>query len=64
MVQQSELPANNAATAFAAYLEIAYVAVNGVPEASVTPAMDRALQRQAIILLSANKAMTSPAAVA
>ena len=64
MVQQSGLPANNAATAFAAYLEIAYVAVNNVPEASVTPAMDRALQRQTSSLLSGNTSLTSPAAVA
>jgi hypothetical protein len=64
MVQSSGLPANNAATAFAAYLEIAYVAVNGVSEASVTPAMDRALQRQAASLLSSNASLTSPAAVA
>jgi hypothetical protein len=64
MVQQSGLPANNAATAFAAYLEIAYVAVNGVSEASVTPAMDRAIQRQTTSLLSTNKALTSPTAVA
>ena len=64
MVQPSGLPANNAATAFAAYLEIAYVAVNGVSEASVTPAMDRALQRQTTSLLSSNKSLTSPAAVA
>jgi hypothetical protein len=64
MVQPSGLPPNNAATAFAAYLEIAYVAVNGVSEASVTPAMDRALQRQAASLLSSNASLTSPAAVA
>jgi hypothetical protein len=64
MVQPSGLPANNAATAFAAYLEIAYVAVNGVSEASVTSAMDRALQRQATNLLSSNASLTSSAAVA
>lgn len=64
MVQQSGLPANNAATAFAAYLEIAYVVVSGVSEASVTPALDRALQRQTTSLLGGNKALTSPAAVA
>lgn len=64
MVQQSGLPANNAATAFAAYLEIAYVAVNNVPEASVMPAMDRALQRQAAGILSGNTALASAAAVA
>jgi hypothetical protein len=64
MVQQSGLSANNAATAFAAYLEIAYVVVNGVSEASVMPAMDRALQRQTTSLLSDNKSLTSPAAVA
>lgn len=64
MVQQSGLPANNAATAFAAYLEIAYVVVNDVPEASVTPAMDRAIQRQTAGILSKNTALTSPAAVA
>lgn len=64
MVQQSGLPANNAATAFAAYLEIAYVVVNNVSEASVTPAMDRAIQRQTAGILSTNTALTSPAAVA
>jgi hypothetical protein len=64
MVQQSGLPANNAATAFAAYLEIAYVVVNNVPEASVTPAMDRAIQRQTAGILSNNTTLTSPAAVA
>jgi hypothetical protein len=39
------------------------VAVNGVPEASVTPAMDWALQRQTTSLLRSNKSLTSSAAV-
>lgn len=64
MVQQSGLPANNVATAFAAYLEVAYVVVNSVPEASVTAAMDRALQRQATGILNHNTTLISPAAVA
>ncbi len=64
MVQQSGLTANNAATAFAAYLEIACVVVNKVPEASVTPTMDRAIQRQTAGIMSRNTALTSPAAVA
>lgn len=64
MVQQSGLPANNVATAFAAYLEVAYVVVNSVPEASVTATMDRALQRQTTGILSRNNKLTSPTAVA
>lgn len=65
MVKQSGLPANNAATAFAAYLEIGYAIVNDVQnESSITPAMDRALQRQAAGILSQNKGLTSPTAVA
>jgi hypothetical protein len=64
MVKESGLPANNAATAFAAYLEIAYVVVSGTPESSVTPAMDRAVQRQATGILAQNKALTTPDAVA
>jgi hypothetical protein len=65
MVKQSGLPANNAATAFAAYLEIGYAIVNDVQnESSITPAMDRALQRQATGILSENKGLTSPTAVA
>jgi hypothetical protein len=64
IVQQSGLPANNVATAFAAYLEVAYVLVNSVPEASVTAAMDRALQQQATGIMSRNSKLTSPAAVA
>ncbi len=65
MVKQSGLPANNAATAFAAYLEIGYAIVNDVRnESSITPAMDRALQRQAAGILSKNKGLTSPTAVA
>lgn len=64
MVKQSGLPANNVATAFAAYLEVAYVIVNSVPEASVTATMDRALQRQATGIVSRNSTLISPAAVA
>jgi hypothetical protein len=65
LVKESGLPANNAATAFAAYLEIGYVVVNNVlNQRSITPAMDRGLQQQAASLLAQNKALTSPVAVA
>ena len=64
MVQQSGLPANNAATALAALLEVGYVIVNNVQNtSSITPAVDRALQQQAAGLLSQNKKLTSPAIV-
>ncbi|UEG55086.1 hypothetical protein LLH06_08935 [Mucilaginibacter daejeonensis] len=65
MVKESGLPANNAATAMAAYLEIAYAIVNNVTDqSSITPAMDKALQRQTATLLNKNTALTSPTAVA
>jgi hypothetical protein len=65
MVKQSGLPANNAATAFAAYVEMGYIIVNDVQsESAITPAMDRALQRQMTGLLSQNSKFASPAAVA
>lgn len=65
MVKESGLPANNAATAMAAYLEIAYIIVNKVTDqSSITPAMDKALQRQTAALLDKNTALTSPTAVA
>lgn len=65
MVKQSGLPANNAATAFAAYVEIGYMIVNDVQsESAITPAMDRALQRQMTTLLSQNSKFAAPAAVA
>jgi hypothetical protein len=65
LVKESGLPANNAATAFAAYLEIGYIVVNNVlDQRSITPAMDRALQRQTAGLLAQNKTLTSPAAIA
>ena len=65
MVKASGLPANNAATALAAYLEVGYAIVNDVQDdKSITPVMDQGLQRQAAGLLSANKNLTSSAAVA
>jgi hypothetical protein len=65
MVKQSGLPANNAATAFAAYVEVGYMIVNDVrSESTITPTMDRALQRQMTTLLSQNSKFASPAAVA
>jgi hypothetical protein len=65
LVKESGLPANNAATAFAAYLEIGYIVVNNVlDQRSITPAMDRALQRQTAGLLAQNKTLTSPATIA
>lgn len=65
MVQESGLPPNNAATALAAYLEIGYIIVNNVQDnVSITPAMDKALQRQAAGLLSQNKNLASPATIA
>lgn len=65
MVKQSGLPANNAATAFAAYVEVGYAVVNDVQnESTVTPAMDRALQHQMTSLLSQNSKFSSPSAVA
>jgi hypothetical protein len=65
LVKESGLPANNAATAFAAYLEIGYIVVNNVlDQRSITPAMDRALQRQTAGLLAQNKSLTSPVAIA
>ncbi len=65
MVKQSGLPANNAATAFAAYVEIGYMIVNNVQsESAITPAMDRALQRQMTALLSQNSKFAAPTAVA
>lgn len=65
MVKQSGLPANNAATAFAAYVEVGYMIVNDVQsESTITPAMDRALQRQMTILLNQNNKLTSPSAIA
>jgi hypothetical protein len=65
MVKQSGLPADNAATAFAAYVEIGYMIVNDVQsERAITPGMDRALQRQMTTLLGQNSKFTSPAAVA
>lgn len=65
MVQESGLPANNAATALAAYLEIGYMIVNNVQGAgTITPAMDRALQQQSATLLSTNKSLSSPQVVA
>lgn len=65
LVKQSGLPANNAATAFAAYVEIGYMIVNNVQsESAITPGMDRALQRQMTTLLGQNSKFASPAAVA
>lgn len=63
MVQESGLPANNAATALAAYLEIGYMVVNNV-QSGITPAMDRALQKQSAGILSQNSNLTSPATIA
>lgn len=65
MVKQSGLPANNAATAFAAYVEVGYMIVNDVrSESTITPAMDRALQQQMTSLLGQNSKFASPAVVA
>ncbi|TWR24719.1 hypothetical protein FPZ43_17620 [Mucilaginibacter pallidiroseus] len=65
LVQESGLPANNAATALAAYLEVGYMIVNNIQGAGIiTPAMDKALQRQAAGILSQNRSLTSPTAVA
>ncbi|MVN91718.1 DUF6683 family protein [Mucilaginibacter aquatilis] len=64
MVQQSGLPANNAATALAAYLEVGYVVVNNVQNTtSITAEVDKALQRQTTALLSQNKRLTTPTAI-
>lgn len=63
LVRESGLPANNAATALAAYLEIGYMIVNNVQN-GITPAMDRALQQQAAGILSKNPSLNSPATVA
>jgi phosphohistidine swiveling domain-containing protein len=63
MVQESGLPANNAATALAAYLEVGYMIVNNV-QSGITPAMDRGLQKQSAGILSQNRSLTSPAAIA
>ena len=63
MVQESGLPANNAATALAAYLEIGYMVVNNI-QSGITPAMDRALQKQSAGILSQNRNLTSPTAIA
>ena len=65
MVKQSGLPANNAVTAFAAYVEVGYMIVHDVQTGrAITPAMDRALQRQMTSLLSQNSKFASPTAVA
>lgn len=65
MVKPSGLPPDNAATAFAAYLEMGYAIVNKVQEEKlITPAMDRALQQQAAGILSQNQNLTSSVAVA
>jgi len=65
MVKQSGLPADNAATAFAAYIELAYAIVHDVQhERASTPAMDQALQRQMTTLLSQNDKLSSPSTVA
>jgi hypothetical protein len=65
MVKDSGLPANNAATALAAYLEIGYMIVNDVrANGAITAAMDRALQQQAAGILGQNKALTSQSAIA
>lgn len=63
LVRESGLPANNAATALAAYLEIGYMIVNNV-QTGITPAMDRALQQQSAGILSQNRNLTSPATIA
>ncbi|WP_342644674.1 hypothetical protein [Mucilaginibacter sp. CSA2-8R] len=63
MVRESGLPANNAATALAAYLEIGYMVVNNV-QSGITPAMDRALQQQSAGILSQNRSLTTPATIA
>lgn len=63
LVKESGLPANNAATALAAYLEIGYMIVNNV-QSGITPAMDRALQRQSAGILSQNRNLNSSATVA
>ena len=63
MVKQSGLPANNAATAVAAYAEVAYAIVNDVQnESAIMPAMDRALQRQMTSLPSQSTKLASPSA--
>lgn len=65
IIQGSGLPANNAATALATYLELGYAIINNVQDdKSLTPAMDQGLQRQAAGILSRNKSLTSAAAVA
>jgi nucleoid DNA-binding protein len=63
LVRESGLPANNAATALAAYLEIGYMIVNNV-QTGITPVMDRALQQQSAGILSQNRNLTSPATIA
>jgi len=63
LVHESGLPANNAATALAAYLEIGYMIVNNV-QTGITPAMDRGLQQQSAGILSQNRSLTAPATIA
>jgi hypothetical protein len=65
MVKASGLLANNAATAFAAYLEIGYIIVDNVQDQrSITPVVDQGLQQQATALLAQNKTLTPPTAMA
>lgn len=56
---------NDAASALAAYMEVAYAVVNNVQnEASITPAMDRGLRNQVAGILSRNPAARNPATLA
>ncbi|WP_324670589.1 hypothetical protein [Hymenobacter sp. GOD-10R] len=56
---------NDAASALAAYLEIAYVVANNVQDTkAITPAMDRGLRTQAAGLLRKNTSLTDASTVA
>ncbi|WP_022822310.1 hypothetical protein [Hymenobacter norwichensis] len=56
---------NDAASALAAYMEIAYAVVNNVQnEALITPAMDRGLRNQVAGILGRNPAARNPATLA
>ncbi|WP_345948922.1 hypothetical protein ABDD95_18920 [Mucilaginibacter sp. PAMB04274] len=65
MVQPSGLPVDNAATALAACWEMGYIVVNNIQNAAtVTPAMDRGVQRQVAGILSQRVSLKSPVMMA
>jgi hypothetical protein len=64
-LQGSGFQDNDAASALAAYLEVAYVVVNNVQDTkAITPAMDRGLRNQVAGLLSQNPAVRNPTQLA